>query len=85
MRNRAMVRQDVFVDSDNLGSLDHLFEYVGHVTSTLVVLASQAIYCRPWRVGEMVTSKLHAVPVHISVADAVPLEDSFTDGYDETV
>ena len=32
-------------DSGNLESLDQLFENVGHDTSTLAVLTSQAIYC----------------------------------------
>eukprot|EP00971_Amphidinium_carterae_P019706 388305-Amphidinium_carterae.1 len=57
------IKQKIFVDSDNLDNLDRLFDYVGNDTSTLLVVRSDAIFTRPYCVGEMCTARLKRVAV----------------------
>eukprot|EP00429_Kryptoperidinium_foliaceum_P006860 CAMPEP_0176023690 /NCGR_PEP_ID=MMETSP0120_2-20121206/11562_1 /TAXON_ID=160619 /ORGANISM="Kryptoperidinium foliaceum, Strain CCMP 1326" /LENGTH=748 /DNA_ID=CAMNT_0017356857 /DNA_START=26 /DNA_END=2268 /DNA_ORIENTATION=+ len=47
---------DVFLDSDNLDSLDRLLNFVAADTQSLVVLGSRSIYSRPWCIAEMATA-----------------------------
>eukprot|EP00971_Amphidinium_carterae_P307234 6106001-Amphidinium_carterae.1 len=69
------LKADVFVDSDNLENLDALFGYVCSDTSNLVVLASSAVFTRPWCVGEMCTARLASVPTMVVAMHDVELPD----------
>ncbi|CAJ1365250.1 unnamed protein product [Effrenium voratum] len=64
MMNEASV--SIFLDSDDLLSLDSLFDTIAHKTGNLVVLLTRDILFRPWCVGEVVCavkSGIHIVAV----------------------
>jgi len=67
----------IFIDSDNLDNLDNLFEYV-LVTRTLVIVATEHVFERPWCLGEMATARLSKVPtVLLRLPDAPEIMESF--------
>jgi len=51
----------VFIDSDNLDNLNRLFNYVSYETQNLVMVASKALFTRPWCLGEMTMARLRRV------------------------
>ncbi|CAE7449261.1 Tg [Symbiodinium sp. CCMP2456] len=51
----------VFLDSDDLSSLVHLFGVISQSIENLIVIGSADIWTRKWCVGEVVTAKLHDV------------------------
>eukprot|EP00930_Biecheleria_cincta_P035797 TRINITY_DN2459_c0_g1_i4.p1 TRINITY_DN2459_c0_g1~~TRINITY_DN2459_c0_g1_i4.p1 ORF type:complete len:1420 (-),score=174.31 TRINITY_DN2459_c0_g1_i4:106-3750(-) len=57
--------QEVFLDSDDLTSLELLFDYVGSRSEQVVVLMTKEILLRPWCIGELVTAHLHQPRVKI--------------------
>ena len=61
LKAHPRVPRQVFLDSDNLRDLNHLFNVVSNETETLVVLCTTEILSRPWCVGEMTTARLHHV------------------------
>lgn len=63
------LRGAVFIDSDNLETLDALFDIVANQTKTLVALASARLLQRPWCVGEIasaVDARVSIYPIHCS-------------------
>lgn len=63
----------VFLDSDNLETLDTLFDIVGHQTRTVVALASASLLQRPWCVGEITVAVNAKIDIYcIYCSDFVP-------------
>jgi len=60
---------DVFIDSDHLDNLDHLFDYVRTDTKMFVVIVSSDVFTRPWCIGEMTTARVAKI---ISVLVTLP-------------
>jgi len=84
--NNPQVKQEVFLDSDNLESLDCLLGYVAQDVQTLVVIASRTVFYRPWCVGEMTTA--HGAVVHsivLEMADYEPLTAGQIETYETLV
>ena len=62
LKRDPRVKRQVFLDSDNLQDLDHLFGIVGNLTDSLVVpLYIKYSFEAVVGVGEMTTAKLHGV------------------------
>jgi hypothetical protein len=55
----------VFIDCDDLVSLEGLFDYVASHTANMVVLLNKEILSRPWCLGELVTAHKHKVAMAI--------------------
>ncbi|CAE7769849.1 unnamed protein product [Symbiodinium sp. CCMP2592] len=53
----------VFLDSDDLSSLVHLFAVISQSVENLIVVGSANIWTRKWCVGEIVTAKLQNVNI----------------------
>ena len=53
----------IFLDSDDLLSVDVLFDIVAHQTRNLVLLLTKDFFSRPWCVGELVSAIQSKVPV----------------------
>jgi len=80
------VRQEVFVDTDNLQNLTSLFNTVAHETGTLVVVASHEIFTRPWCIGEMCTAKANNIPtIVVGMPDYSEPSDELIDKLGEVV
>lgn len=56
------VSQEVFLDADNLDSLDDLLNVVAMDVQTLCVLGTKSVYLRAWCVGEITSATSNGVP-----------------------
>merc|ERR1719456_2150932 len=83
----------VYLDSDNLKNLQELFDTVRSHTRNLVVLATPAVFQRPWCAGEITCAYSSKIPVFlinfVSGADeqenpVEKLTDDFLDGLGQT-
>ncbi|CAK0896286.1 unnamed protein product [Prorocentrum cordatum] len=84
LKSERSVTREVFVDSDNLSSLDLLLEMVANSTETLVIVGSAEILLRPWCVGEITTAKAARLNMFkIALPDFVNPSDDFIDRYAE--
>jgi hypothetical protein len=82
----SRIVKKVFLDSDDLQSLDKLFDYVGFMTDTCLAACSKELLQRQWCMGELVTAKLNNVHVvRIVLQDFVDPTPTFIDHYAETV
>ena len=55
----------VYLDSDNLKNLEELFDTVRSHTRNLVVLATPAVFQRPWCAGEITCAYSSQIPVFL--------------------
>lgn len=71
----------VFLDADDLDSLDHLLAIVAGEITTLVVVGTRSVYSRPWCVGEMCTAhRNHVAKVVIALRGfQPPTEEAIND------
>lgn len=68
----------VFLDSDDLDKLDHLFQTVAHDVEHLLVIGTKDIFLRPWCIGEMTIARLNTVKVTILALPDWQLPDETT-------
>jgi len=66
---------DVFIDSDQLHNLDHLFDFVRSQTRNLVIVATAEIFTRPWCLGEMTMARLEKLPTVMLVLPGCNVPD----------
>jgi len=76
LKEAPRLRGDVFIDSDNLDNLDHLFEYIRSDTRTLVIVGTAEIFTRVWCVGEMTTARVCKVNTLILALPTCHLPDA---------
>eukprot|EP00438_Fugacium_kawagutii_P002916 Skav230083 [mRNA] locus=scaffold2569:306570:309736:- [translate_table: standard] len=78
--------RSVFLDSDDLSNLSHIFSTLAYNVDVLVVLASPGIFKRKWCLGEVVTAHLQNVE---TIVVALPKfsfpDDIFIDAVDNVV
>ena len=55
----------IYLDSDNLKNLEELFDTVRSHTRNLVVLATPAVFQRPWCAGEITCAYSSRIPVFL--------------------
>eukprot|EP00419_Tripos_fusus_P079269 CAMPEP_0172946076 /NCGR_PEP_ID=MMETSP1075-20121228/226868_1 /TAXON_ID=2916 /ORGANISM="Ceratium fusus, Strain PA161109" /LENGTH=702 /DNA_ID=CAMNT_0013807527 /DNA_START=484 /DNA_END=2592 /DNA_ORIENTATION=+ len=80
------VRNEVFVDADNLSNLNCLFDTVANETGTLVIVASHGIFQRLWCIGEMNTAKAQGIPtVVVAMPDFNEPSDDFIEHLEDHV
>ncbi len=53
----------VFLDSDELDSIESIFDIVGRCTGNLVVLLTKMVLTRVWCAGEITTAKVNNIPI----------------------
>jgi len=57
----ARPSSEVFIDSDNLANLDHLFDTLGTDVETVIIVATAEFLKRPWCVGEVTIANIKGV------------------------
>lgn len=83
MELQDRVQGDIFLDSDNLESLDGLFSIVASETQNLVILLTKETLSRLWCAGELACATEHKVNIIPVVCDDFgPVTDDFIDETD---
>jgi len=71
------VKHEVFLDADNLESLDSLLLCVAVDVETFVLLGSNTAFFRPWCIAEMTTAHAHKVECVLIALPGIRAPDEF--------